>query len=67
MNLLFTCEQCGVAVDDDNIGCVENNWCDECMDKWCNEQVARWWPVFTVEREYMKLAEEYGKPEGNFK
>ena len=70
MNLLFTCSECGTAVDEDNLGCVENNWCDWCMDKWCAEQTARWWPVFAAERSYrnsMSLAEEYGKPEGELK
>jgi hypothetical protein len=70
MNLLFTCEQCGTAVDADNIGCVENNTCDECQEKWFQEQAAYWKPSWLAEKVYrdsLKLAEEYGPPEGNFK
>jgi hypothetical protein len=67
MNLLFTCETCGVDVDEDNIGCVENNWCDQCMDDWCASQIKLWHPSWLAEKVYrdsLKLAEEYGPPEG---
>jgi hypothetical protein len=67
MDVLFTCEECGVAVDNDNIGCLENNWCDQCMDAWCAEQIKLWNPSWLAERSYrnsLKLAEEYGPPEG---
>ena len=70
MNLLFTCEQCAAPVDEDNIGCVENNWCDLCMDDWCASQIKLWHPSWLAEKVYrdsLKLAEEYGPPEGNFK
>jgi hypothetical protein len=63
MNLLFTCETCGTAVDEDNIGCRENNWCDWCMDKWCAEQIKQWKPSWLAEKVYrdsQRLAEEYG-------
>jgi hypothetical protein len=63
MNTLFHCEQCGTAVDADNIGCHENNWCDWCMEQWCQDQMKRWWPVFAIERSYRNsdsLAQEYG-------
>jgi hypothetical protein len=67
MNLLFTCETCGVDVDEDNIGCVENNWCAQCMDDWCASQIKLWHPSWLAEKVYrdsLKLAEEYGPPEG---
>jgi hypothetical protein len=56
-----------VDVDEDNIGCVENNWCDQCMDAWCAEQIKLWHPSWLAEKVYrdsLKLAEEYGPPEG---
>jgi hypothetical protein len=62
MNLLFTCETCGTAVDADNIGCVENNWCDWCMEQWCAEQIKQWKPSWLAEKVYrdsLKLAQEY--------
>jgi hypothetical protein len=62
MNLLFTCETCGVDVDEDNIGCVENNWCDWCMEQWCQEQIKQWKPSWLAEKVYrdsLKLAQEY--------
>jgi hypothetical protein len=50
MDVLFTCEECGVAVDNDNIGCLENNWCDQCMDAWCEAQIKFWRPIWRAEK-----------------
>lgn len=50
MSILFHCEKCQAPVDEDNVGCWENNICEECNDKWCQEQMALYRPQYDAEK-----------------
>ena len=50
MRRLFYCEKCGVPVDNDNVGCFENNWCVVCEDKRVAEEIARFKPLNEAEK-----------------
>ena len=65
---MIKCDTCGERAEES--ACMENDICEPCFDKWLAEQLSYWRPRFEAERiyrDYMKLAEEYGPPEGNFK
>ena len=52
MSILFHCENCGSAVMDDAYihANTEDEWCEECCDKWFQEQAAYWRPLYEAEK-----------------
>lgn len=50
MTILFHCEKCRQPVDDDNVGCFENNWCEACEDKRIAEEIAHFKPLYEAEK-----------------
>lgn len=55
-----TCEMCGRALDhDEEWGCFENNWCEDCQSRWEEESALRAWREYCATRHYHLTRDEY--------
>ena len=44
LGYIYECDECHRPVHADEQGCVENNLCESCRDKWEAEQIAHYLP-----------------------
>lgn len=50
MTGLIKCDTCGNSVDEDEIGCWENQQCNTCFDAWLAKEIAYWKPRYEAEK-----------------